>query len=123
MLYRVTDQVCRGMQLQLVHDMGAVGLRGPGADLEALGNIREGVTFGNQLEDLTLAGGEHLVGIELVVGIVDPTEIGFDGEVVERWAEVALPAHRGTYRVNHGGLRSGLEDIPGCPTTQCLQDV
>lgn len=45
------------MDIEFIHDIGAVGIGGLGADLEFLCDILGRITFGDQLKDFAFAGG------------------------------------------------------------------
>src|SRR5579859_6297009 len=57
----VFDQLGAAVQVQLVHDVGAVGVHRLGADEQPLADLRVGVALGHQLENLALALGQRAV--------------------------------------------------------------
>src|SRR5262249_4793927 len=55
---RVAHEPGRVVDLELGHDPRPVGLRGPGADAQELGDLLGGLAFGHELQDLALAVGQ-----------------------------------------------------------------
>jgi hypothetical protein len=49
------------MKFELLHDVVPMGLHRPDADMQMLGNLVAGPSFGDKLQDLTLSKGQ-LIG-------------------------------------------------------------
>src|ERR1039458_7495406 len=59
----VENQLGDSAQVQLLHDVGAVGFDGIDAEIEQGGDFLARLALGDELQDLPFAGGEQLVGI------------------------------------------------------------
>src|SRR5262249_50799142 len=64
----VFDELSAAVQVELVHDVSAVGVNGLGANREPFGDLVVGVAFGDELQDLALALGQRAVAVALLAG-------------------------------------------------------
>ena len=90
-------------QIELFHDVGAMGFDGVDAEIQKVGDVFVGFAFGDELEDFAFARGEQVVGVfgaaafELADVVVEKdfadcgAEEGFAvGDGVNRFDEVGL---------------------------------
>jgi hypothetical protein len=70
----VEDEFGEGVEIELEHDVGAMGFGGVDADAEEVGDLLVAFAFGEKLEDFAFTGGE--------AGTVGPSGIGGIGSEI-----------------------------------------
>src|SRR5437660_1097932 len=89
--HRIFDEFGAAVQIQLIHDMRAMGIHRFRADDEPLGYLVIGVALGNQLEDLTFALGEAAVTV-LLFSCSYPLQVIPYHDRLSCWREIELSA-------------------------------
>ena len=64
----VVDELGEGMEIELEHDVGAMGFRGVDADVEEGGDLLVRFALGKKLQDFAFAGSETEAGADAVGG-------------------------------------------------------
>jgi len=65
MRQRIFDQIRRGAQIKLLHDLRLVKFYRPRRNFQPKGNVLHGPAFGQQLQDFTLTKGKRFFLLRL----------------------------------------------------------
>src|SRR2546428_6913384 len=106
----VANQIAEGVATQLVHDIGAVGFRGPDADPEGVRDLFVALAFRKELGYLPLPLGQR----GSLSWFPPAVKVALEDELRHAGGEERLVAAEGFSRVLQVPARAGVEDTdPG----------
>jgi len=119
--YGIADQIGLGAQTKLAHHTATVILNSAWTERESPGDLCAGKALSYQVQNLSLAVAQCLVGIECA--LLRLPHVGVNSPFSQWWAEVAPASNRVAYRLDQFRDAGILQYITGGPILQCLQNV
>ena len=107
----VADQFADGMAIETAHDVGAMGLSGLDAEVEGDGDFLAALAFGEELNDLALAGSETLtrrLRVDLGGFLI---EIAVQNHLGDAGSKKGLVATDGVDRADQVAAGIALEEV------------